>query len=300
VQSITGMTMIPDSVSFTLWRQSTTSATGYALFSSVGGFTSGQQIAQASMNASTFGSANSLKLEGSFLSPQPTTDPIEFRLYGWGAGSATDNTHITAASMRARFASIVGVPIDPTGSISVQGDFYHQAGGQIAIDLGGHSAGVDYDTINVTGKVDLAGNLSVSLADAGGSPFAPGLGDIFQILTATQGVTGQFANVALPTLPWDLNWRVNYLTNAVTLSVLITGDFNHDGFVNDADYVVWRKNNGSAADYNAWRANFGAVLGSGSGVGLGSLNGANVPEPTSFVLLTMAATFLGFKRPRRR
>jgi arylsulfatase A len=299
VQSITGMTMIPDSVSFTLWRQSTTSATGYALFSSVGGFTSGQQIAQASMNASTFGSANSLKLEGSFLSPQPTTDPIEFRLYGWGAGSATDNTHITAASMRARFASIVGVPIDPTGSISVQGDFYHQAGGQIAIDLGGHSAGVDYDTINVTGKVDLAGDLSVALADVGGSPFAPGSGDIFQILTATQGVTGQFANVALPTLPWDLNWRVNYLTNAVTLSVLITGDFNHDGLVNDADYVVWRKNNGSAADYNVWRTNFGVVLGSGSGVGLGSSGGGNVPEPTGIVLLTIAAAFLGRKRPRR-
>jgi arylsulfatase A-like enzyme len=300
VQSITGMTMIPDSVSFTLWRQSTTSATSYALFSSVGGFVSGQQIGQSDMAPSTVGAANSLKLDGSFLSSQPTTDPIEFRLYGWGAGSATDNTHITAASMRARFASIVGVPIDPTGGISVQGDFYHQAGGQIAIDLGGHSAGVDYDVINVTGKVNLAGDLSVALADAGGSPFAPGSGDIFQILTATQGVTGQFANVALPTLPWDLNWRVNYLTNAVTLSVLITGDFNHDGFVNSADYVVWRKNNGSAADYNAWRANFGAVLGSGSGVGLGSSSGASVPEPTGIVLLTMAATFLGFKRPRRR
>ena len=65
--------------------------------------------------------------------------------------------------MRARFASIVGATIDPTGSISVQGDFYHQAGGQIAIDLGGYLAGVDYDTINVVGKVDLAGNLSVAL-----------------------------------------------------------------------------------------------------------------------------------------
>ena len=197
--------------------------------------------------------------------------------------------------MNARFASIVGVPIDPTGSISVQGDFYHQAGGIIAIDLGGHSAGVDYDTINVVGKADLAGDLSVSLADVGGSPFAPTSGDIFQILSATQGVTGQFANVSLPTLPWDLNWRVNYLANAVTLSVLVTGDFNHDGFVNNADYVVWRKNNGSQADYNAWRANFGSVFGSGSGSLAG---GSNVPEPASVVLLTLAAAAVGIRRCR--
>jgi hypothetical protein len=201
--------------------------------------------------------------------------------------------------MRARFASIVGATIDPTGSISVQGDFYHQAGGQIAIDLGGHSAGVDYDVINVVGKVELAGNLSVSLADAGGGPFSPASGDIFQILTATQGVTGQFANVALPTLPWDLNWSVNYLSNAVTLSVLITGDFNQDGFVNTADYVVWRKNNGSIADYNAWRANFGSALGSGSGIGLGSSSGTSVPEPAPLILIAMGAVLLGISKRSR-
>ena len=233
VQSITGMTMIPDSASFTLWRQNSTSATDYAVFSSVNGFTSGLQLAQS--HVTTTGSGNQVILNGSLISPQPTTDSVEFRLYGWGAGSPTDSTHVIGASMRARFASIVGTPIDPTGSIAVQGDFFHQAGGQIAIDLGGHSAGVDYDTISVAGKVDLAGDLSVALADVGGNPFAPASGDVFQILSATQGITGQFANFTLPTLPWDLNWQVNYLSNAVTLSVLITGDFNHDGFVNGAD-----------------------------------------------------------------
>jgi hypothetical protein len=92
---------------------------------------------------------------------------------------------------------------------------------------------------------------------------------------------------------------LNYLTNAVTLSVMVTGDFNHDGLVNSADYVVWRKNNGSVADYNVWRANFGAVLGTGAGAGFGSSSGPNVPEPTGIVLSIIAATFLGFWRPRR-
>jgi hypothetical protein len=292
------MTMIPDSVSFTLWRQSSTSATDYAVFSSVGGFTSGQQLVQS--HITTVGSGNQTTLSGSFLSPQPTTDPVEFRLYGWGAASSLDSTHVNAASMRARFASIVGVPIDPTGSISVQGDFYHQAGGQIAIDLGGYSVGVDYDTINVMGKADLAGDLNVSLVDAGESLFVPVSGDVFQILTATQGVSGQFANVTLPTLPWDLDWRVNYLSNVVTLSVLVTGDFNHDGFVNSADYVVWRKNNGSPADYAAWRANFGNSLASGSSLSASSSSSTNVPEPTPTMLLTMAVAFVWVSRLPRR
>jgi arylsulfatase A-like enzyme len=294
VQPVTGMTMFPDSVSFTLWRQASSSAADYAIFSSVGGFTAGQQIAQTHLT--TTGSANQLALSGTFLSPQPTTSPIEFRLYGWNATSATANTHIMAASMRARFASTVDVPIDPTGSITVQGDFYHLAGGQIAIDLGGHNAGIDYDTINVIGKVDLAGDLTVALADAGGNPFVPSLGDSFQILSATQGITGQFANTSLPSLAWGLDWHINYLTNAVTLNVLVTGDFNHDGFVDAADYIVWRKNAGSQSDYNVWRANVGTTVSAASGAGFGTST-ANVPEPSFILLVAAALTFRFASRP---
>jgi hypothetical protein len=34
-------------------------------------------------------------------------------------------------------------------------------------------------------------------------------------------------------------------------------DFNHDGVVDAADYVVWRKNSDPAADYNLRRTHFG-------------------------------------------
>jgi hypothetical protein len=45
----------------------------------------------------------------------------------------------------------------------------------------------------------------------------------------------------------------------------LPGDFNNDGTVDAADYVVWRKNDGTQAGYDSWRANFGASLGVGSG-----------------------------------
>jgi hypothetical protein len=43
------------------------------------------------------------------------------------------------------------------------------------------------------------------------------------------------------------------------------GDFNDDGNVDAADYVVWRKAGGSPAEYETWRSHFGQVGGGGSG-----------------------------------
>ena len=42
------------------------------------------------------------------------------------------------------------------------------------------------------------------------------------------------------------------------------GDFNLNGSVDAADYVVWRKTDGSAAAYNLWRSHFGQTVGSGA------------------------------------
>ena len=63
------------------------------------------------------------------------------------------------------------------------------------------------------------------------------------------------------------------------------GDYNHDGIVDTADYVVWRKTDGTQAGYNLWRANFGRTAGNGSAAG-----GA-VPEPTALATVCIAALF---------
>ena len=87
-----------------------------------------------------------------------------------------------------------------------------------------------------------------------------------------------------------------------------TGDYNEDGFVDAADYVIWRKKLGtdfalpnrgdgitgpvSDSDYNAWRANFGAS-------GSGGLSVAGVPEPTSVLLLAVGALISLMRRIRQ-
>ena len=60
-----------------------------------------------------------------------------------------------------------------------------------------------------------------------------------------------------------------------------------------ADYVAWRKTDGTQAGYNLWRAHFGQTAGSGSGaarwVPSGSSASPAVPEPSSLLLLAVAA-----------
>jgi hypothetical protein len=71
----------------------------------------------------------------------------------------------------------------------------------------------------------------------------------------------------------------------------LPGDYNRDGNVGAADYVVWRDSNGAAPDYEIWRSNFDAsvVRESGSAAGAERLadGGTGIPEPASAMLATI-------------
>jgi glucose/arabinose dehydrogenase len=87
----------------------------------------------------------------------------------------------------------------------------------------------------------------------------------------------------------------------IVTNELLAGDFNADGAVDAADYVVWRKTDGTQPKYDEWRSNFGESVHAGAGAGGGS---AGVPEPAAAAylgqligLLAIAATA---RRSRRR
>ena len=71
------------------------------------------------------------------------------------------------------------------------------------------------------------------------------------------------------------------------------GDFDGDRDVDAADYVVWRKTDGTQAGLDAWRANFGISLSVGSGVTLPAAEppSSAVPEPVSALLLVFGVVF---------
>jgi hypothetical protein len=75
----------------------------------------------------------------------------------------------------------------------------------------------------------------------------------------------------------------------------VQGDYNNNGVVDAADYVLWR-NGGplqneiatpgtvTQEDYDSWRARFGSTSGSGAGNGV---DAGQVPEPAAAVLMLM-------------
>jgi phosphodiester glycosidase len=67
----------------------------------------------------------------------------------------------------------------------------------------------------------------------------------------------------------------------VALFALPNGDYNQNGTLDAADYVVWRKSIVGQSAYDAWRSKFGNAA---SGLGSGSA----VPEPTTWFLMTLA------------
>ena len=97
---------------------------------------------------------------------------------------------------------------------------------------------------------------------------------------------------------WDTSQL--YATGVLTL----TGpppetDFNQNGVVDAADYVLWRKAGGPESDYDLWREQFGITYSivSGSAHAPSSLA---VPEPSALALLSLAlaALWLPTRRPQ--
>jgi hypothetical protein len=78
---------------------------------------------------------------------------------------------------------------------------------------------------------------------------------------------------------------------------VLPGDYNHDGAVDAADYVVWRKTDGSQIGYNIWRANVGATLGGGAASATAAKIAA-VPEPIAATLAVVVALMLAVMRYR--
>jgi hypothetical protein len=99
---------------------------------------------------------------------------------------------------------------------------------------------------------------------------------------------GQFSQSTV-----DVNSPRNYAGQGGSLNSTpsVAGDYNGNGAVDAADYVLWRSggplqnevaSTGTVdqADFDAWRARFGNTSGAGSALGAGSA----VPEPTAAIL----------------
>ncbi len=190
--------------------------------------------------------------------------------------------------------------ISTAASVDFQAGSFSSGAPRLVMELGGTAPGTQYDQLRVTGALTLNGTLDVQLVNLGAGLFSPHAGQSFDILD-WGSLSGTFSTLQLPTLGSGLAWDTSGLYTTGVLSVAsagLPGDYNNNGVVDAADYVVWRKNLGNATslpnddtpgvgndDYSRWRAHYGQTAGSGSGEAIGVVA---VPEPASWMLALSA------------
>jgi hypothetical protein len=119
------------------------------------------------------------------------------------------------------------------------------------------------------------------------------------------------------TYTWKVRYEDNYsgwssYSAATSLSIVlaaVAGDYTNNGVVDTADYLLWRKNQGTTnvlandliggrigtAQYDQWRAHVGQT----GGVSSGAPASAAVPEPRTLSLLFLAAAGVWIRHRRR-
>ena len=186
-------------------------------------------------------------------------------------------------------------PGNSPASVSLDGPVTFDDTNTLTIELGGTALGTQYDHVAVAGQLALGGTLQVLKINLNNG-FNITSGQAFDILDWGSR-SGTFSAIELPALAGGLVWNTSQLYTAGVLSVGLPGDFNANGVVDAADYVIWRKGLGTIYtqdDYNLWRTNFGRPGGSGAGVDANTA----VPEPATSVILMSAAA--GWCLRRRR
>jgi T5SS/PEP-CTERM-associated repeat protein len=224
-------------------------------------------------------------------------------------GTLEGNSHV-AANVRNEGHVAPGIaisfsPPNAIGSLHIDGTYTQTSIAALDIQL---ASAASLDTLSITGAATLNGTLNVTLFNG----FIPAAGNSVDLLTAGGGITGRFTTLNLPSIlttghgPY---WTVLYTSTDVILKLVNspTGDYNHNGVVDAADYTVWRDTLGQttfplpadgdgnhvidANDYAIWKSNFGQTAGSGAS------DSQSVPEPSTVaILLTGIAMLL----PRHR
>ena len=213
------------------------------------------------------------------------------------------NLYMTFASAVAPTGAASTVSIKgPNATVQINGDLYMSFDPNVGIENADPSTlkAVITGNVHTTIEVgDLAhiqyGNLAVEF-----DGYSPVGGESYTLLTA-KSITGEnFRATSLPMLPEGLSWDLDIdsdsvMPDSVVLSVMgslpgLPGDYSGNGVVDAADYVVWRKKNGTQEEYNTWRTNFGRTSGAAS------LSDVTAPEPASFVLLILGAAVFMHRR----
>jgi hypothetical protein len=190
------------------------------------------------------------------------------------------------------------VTLTNNATTALVADFYRVTSEENALSVAGWNSLDDqnYDAVDGPDGGSVAGDSPTEGWDQGGGADA---GQLLEYFLGETGSTigpgemlslGNAYNPAVGGASSDLQFSLGLL-NGFEINASVTyvsgpgipGDYNNNGVVDTADYVVWRKSIGTQDGYNLWRTNYGRTSGSGS------LVAGSVPEPSLLALVAIVS-----------
>lgn len=132
----------------------------------------------------------------------------------FGNGGALDGDVTSSGAFN------IGDKLLTAGSESITGAYTQNATGSLAIDIGGLTAGSQFDQLTVSSAATLNGILNLGLINS----FVPAVGETFDVLNASS-VTGTFSTVNGTSINSDEHFVVVYNPTNISLDV-VTGAAN--------------------------------------------------------------------------
>lgn len=170
------------------------------------------------------------------------------------------------------------------------------SGSQLEVELRDLLA---FDALLATGAINIGPGAALAVTLSASPSYVPAAGDQFIVATAIGGITGMFDEFTLPSVD-GLEWNLIAEPTSLTLELVsaTTADFNGDGLVDGADFLVWQRGAGTAepeladgdangdglvnaADHVVWSEQFGVASVNATVTG--------VPEPAGLGLGVVAA-----------
>jgi hypothetical protein len=161
--------------------------------------------------------------------------------------------------------------------------------------------GVDHDFLSEAGVAPLNLGGALSVVRVGG--FLPTAADSLIIASSNQPISGMFSNVVggrVTATDGVTSLKISVVGNYLVLGEL-PGDYNGNGVVDGADFLVWQQGVGSkytAGHLAVWKTNLGKTLASVQAPfeGTTTPNSSAVPEPRAGILLTLVTLVFCMRR----
>jgi len=175
---------------------------------------------------------------GSAIDPSPSRD-MRFSILG--SAATTGDSQLSS-----NLVSGQPVALNETGLLSLDGDFFHQLGGELRMQVADVT---DADQLVINGTLTNGGALVVEMLP----DYQPQDGDQI-ILVQSDEIIGDFSNVTIQDAPDGFDAEVTIDNGNVVLTLtnaFLAGDFDRDGDVDADDIDFYNGNLGQPGSFNA-------------------------------------------------